>query len=495
MSTIAKGGRPSGRAAGRATHFGARAAHFGRQAARRPTNTISRAGERGAHYGGRGLHHVGRAARPAVSAGRRAAQSTAQNARNAAHVVRSASQGAQGIGQAGGNAAKKLANRVIGRNPNANPQQNQSVAQQARKKMVNKGLRTAGTAFGGVGRVAAEGIILLKDNKRFRDALLYGSLAIILFIISLFLSSSPNPQAAQNAANQNTTNPMQITVSCTPSGTKGADLAVGQKSVCTIVVSDTQTVSDISVVATIYKFAQYDPGSATVTSTTSTLKAGTYNATNDTVTWDAKALKLNLTAPVSLTFTITVTKTTNTEATPIVVNGTPSGGAGGGIPANTNTCGGKYTADISKNWLLKKNFGDPNCDMPDNNTFATYLKQQDPTNGAKWFVVVQCESGYDPNAWNDPNSVNNQGQKTPDAAGAWGLFQDGSSAFMTPASLYGNNGRPTETVANIKTPAGLPMPTWGYGGQWDRGDIDWKTQVANAIQLLKARGWAYWGCS
>lgn len=66
---------------------------------------------------------------------------------------------------------------------------------------------------------------------------------------------------------------------------------------------------------------------------------------------------------------------------------------------------------------------------------------------------------------------------------------------MTPASLYGNNGRPTETTANIKTPAGLPMPTWGEGGQWDRGDIDWKTQVANAIQLLKARGWAYWGCS
>lgn len=435
MSTIVKGGRPSGRAAGRAAHFGARANHFRRQAARGPTNTVKRAGERGLHYAGRGAHYAGRAAKPATDAGRSAAQSTAQNARNAARVIRTASKGAQGAGQAGGNAAKNLANRVIGRNPNANPQQNKSVAAQARNKMVNKGLRTAGTAFGGVGRVAAEGIILLKDNKKVRDAILYGSIAIIFFILSLFLSGSPNPQAAQNAANQNTTNPLTITVSCTPSGQKGADIAVGQKSVCTIVVSDTQSVSDISIVATIYKFAQYDAGSATVTSTTSTLKAGTYNPTNDTVTWDAKNLKLNLTAPVSLTFTITVTKTTNTDATPIVVNGTPEGGAGGGVPANTNTCGGKYTADISKNWLLKKNFGDPQCDMPDNNTFATYLKQQDPTNGAKWFVVVQCESGYDPNAWNDPNSVNSLGQKTPDAAGAWGLFQDGSSAFYDPSKF------------------------------------------------------------
>lgn len=418
--------------------------------------------------------------------GNSASGTAGQNIKNAYNKARDIG---KNPGQAGGNAAKSLANRAIGRNPNATPKR--SPAQEARRKAVNKAIEAGGAAAGGpYGKIAAKVIILVKDNKKIRDIILYGTPAVVLFIFSFFLSGSPNPQAAQNAANATQTNPISVSVICSPTGQKGADLKAGDKSVCIITVSDTQSTDDISVVATIYKYATYVLNSATASSGNNQVKAGTYDAQNGTVTWDAKKLKLSLTAPVSLTFTITVTKT-DPQATPIVVVANGSGGAGGGIPPNTNTCGGKYSADISKNWLLKSNFGDPQCDMPDNNAFATYLKQQDPTNGAKWFVVVQCESGYDPNTWRDPN----ESPHTPDASGAWGLFQIGSSAIMNPLTLYSSGRTATVSPSNVKQKPGLPMPTWGNGGQFDRGDTDWKSQVNDAINLLKARGWGYWGCA
>ncbi len=134
------------------------------------------------------------------------------------------------------------------------------------------------------------------------------------------------------------------------------------------------------------------------------------------------------------------------------------------VPPSADTCGGKYKLTSP----LKMNFGDPQCNF-NKDALYSQLKTEDPANADVWFnKVVPCESGYNPNAYAGPSTG------TPDAAGAWGLYQMGSA-----------------------NPPGSPPPAPGKNGINDRGDVPWTIQTTNATTYGKkiARLGAYWACA
>ncbi len=149
------------------------------------------------------------------------------------------------------------------------------------------------------------------------------------------------------------------------------------------------------------------------------------------------------------TYCISTENECDSAATPTAPPQASGGGAGVPQPGQ---CDKKYKL----NNPLKKNFGDPNCDFTKDG-LSKLLKELDPKNADKWFnKIIPCESEYNPNAY-APFS------HSPDPAGTWGLFQMGR----------------------------------GRNGQYDHGDVEWKTQVRNAVQYNKGIGGSfdYWGCN
>lgn len=125
-------------------------------------------------------------------------------------------------------------------------------------------------------------------------------------------------------------------------------------------------------------------------------------------------------------------------------------------PSNTDCGKPEYDRYIKKN-PTKKNFGDPRCNF-DKNTLYKMLQTMDSTNADRWFFqIAPCESSYNPNAFVSQAEIG-----TPDAAGAWGLFQMGSSK-----------------------PPGSPPPAPGKNGPYDRGDVNWQVQASNATTYGK----------
>lgn len=122
---------------------------------------------------------------------------------------------------------------------------------------------------------------------------------------------------------------------------------------------------------------------------------------------------------------------------------------------NNNTCGNSGYSRYMQINPTHKNFGDPSCNMSKDKLYAI-IKQLDPDNVDRWFfVVVPGESGYNPNAYAPPSTG------TPDAGGAWGLFQMGQ----------------------------------GKNGDYDHGNVDWIKQTFNAINYRKITingSWRYW---
>jgi hypothetical protein len=151
----------------------------------------------------------------------------------------------------------------------------------------------------------------------------------------------------------------------------------------------------------------------------------------------------------------------------------PAGGggpiSGNYVPPSDDACGGKYTKDIKRNYLLPKNFGDPQCNFSED-ALRTLLMQLENNNEEFvnfWYVtIVPHESGFNPNAWNAPDDASQAGL---DPQGAWGLYQKGSSK-----------------------PPGSPPPAGGLGGPLDRGDVNWETQTKNAIEANRAAGCDFW---
>ena len=122
---------------------------------------------------------------------------------------------------------------------------------------------------------------------------------------------------------------------------------------------------------------------------------------------------------------------------------------------------------------LQLNFGDPSCTFTKPKLLAL-LQQLDSVNHTNdagiWFnTVVSGESGYQPNAYFRCGG----GYCTPDANGAWGMYQMGSSVNGPGKSGNGQN------------------------GQYDRGDVSWELQTTNAINYnlelaKKSIKWHYW---
>lgn len=222
-----------------------------------------------------------------------------------------------------------------------------------------------------------------------------------------------------------------------------------------------------------------------------------------TATWNLKdfvasqgGILSNPTATLNIKLKATVDKLTivnQAQGSVIGANAVPSQPAGVPIgdylPPNDNNCSGKYSLG---NRFLPKNFGDPSCNYTKDQAYDL-LKQQDPGNADWWFYqVMACESGYNPNAWLDPDNI----PHSPDAGGAWGLVQDGSSAILTPDSLYQNySSRRSVTTSDMTQLPGLAPDIWGHGGEYDRGDVNWQIQIKNAVELLKVRGKGYWACA
>lgn len=143
------------------------------------------------------------------------------------------------------------------------------------------------------------------------------------------------------------------------------------------------------------------------------------------------------------------------------------GSAASYLPPVMDACGGKYRL----NNPINQNFGDPDCKF-NKDDLIKELQSQDAANADRWISIIQCESSFNPNAFN--------GNGTPDPGGAWGLFQDGHS--FPP-------GQPP-TAPGQKAAGG---PTREY----DRGDTVWRLQVSNAVNLAKGLSslGSYWACA
>lgn len=136
----------------------------------------------------------------------------------------------------------------------------------------------------------------------------------------------------------------------------------------------------------------------------------------------------------------------------------------GNFPPTDDNCDGTYALDNPLG-----NFGDPNCDFGID-PFFDEVDRLDPANAETWTCLALYESGFNPNAYN-PNASAGQ---------AFGLFQMGHAAYPQ---------------------YGLDYQIADPGTEFDRGDVEWKVQIANAInynnQLLGGdffndQGVSYW---
>ena len=337
----------------------------------------------------------------------------------------------------------------------------------------------AGTAVGntvkGLGKAVGEGALQLIPGgiavsqaiKNLKIVIFAIIAIIILFAYLVFQLSGGllNPQSPSSQTSS--ANPLQVYVTCNPSGTKDAPLQVGSTSVCTIIVTDTESPDDITIVATVAPFAQYVLKSATYNGTS----GGTYAATTggDTVTWDAKQLNIPLTSPTfTLTLTVKLTQPYNGAAQggPISVIATPAGGAS----ATNNDCHSVYSAYMSQIQIVLTrlnitgaNYGDPNCALveqdPNGNWIINkdkelaYLKTILPTQKAEgvFTCMIPNESSYNADAFNPGSTSATNGSGTP---GAFGLLQMNAQGFS-------NTGQPS-----------------------DVGDVIWSQQLSNAVNWV-----------
>lgn len=273
----------------------------------------------------------------------------------------------------------------------------------------------------------------------------------------------------------------------------------------------------------LYRITASYPGTAQDVTVTDHLPEGTdfdpstpppahYDPATRTVSWSVKEVvppvnglisNINTTFALNLRATagniIIVNQADGAVIGEVITPKSPVGGGGptpeGYIPPNDDSCGGRYA--LTGNRFLPKNFGNPTCMSDAELKDAVYkqLQKDDAANADWWyFQVLACESGYNPNAWLDPDTLV-EGYRSPDAGGAWGLFQDGSSANF-PDRLYSSNRTESVTLDKASELPGRPPPAVGHSKDpADRGDLNWSIQIKNAVELLKGRGRGYWACA
>ena len=313
-------------------------------------------------------------------------------------------------------------------------------------------------------KLAERGLIFFFTKTPVGPAILGG--AIVLFLVVMFLLFIFNDKEEEKRANENAILET-LTVEKVKILPPLLDAKVGDIVTFTITVKDTKPAQEVIVIDHLP-----DGISLLDADITSDWQVRLFNPTAKTITWKASE---NVTAPLlnPPNFTITIKYKVTKDKTHLVtwaeVNtiGAVGGISGTWVAPSNILCNGKDAAGALGN-TIGKNFGNPQCNFSKDKLFAL-LKQADPANADVWFnKIVPCESGYNPNAYANPNTG------TPDAAGAWGLYQMGSSS-----------------------PPGLPPPAEGKNGINDRGDLNWEIQTENATTYGKKIGslGRYWSCA
>lgn len=134
----------------------------------------------------------------------------------------------------------------------------------------------------------------------------------------------------------------------------------------------------------------------------------------------------------------------------------------GSNPASDNDCGKPEYLKYMQINPYPLNFGDPNC------TFSVEgltqeIRKRDPANERIWLYIALRESTYNPLAYNGSSR----------SGSAWGLFQMGHAAYPQYGIDY--------QIADPDT-------------EYDRGDVEWPTQVFNAVSYngLIGNSFCYW---
>lgn len=296
-------------------------------------------------------------------------------------------------------------------------------------------------------KVARELLLLIVKSPYFWIAVLI--IYVILFIISILGA------VFQDAQGNNSKAPSLLTLTKTGPATA----TVGQNLTYTINAQYKGSAQELTIVDKLPTGVNYVSSNPT----------GVYDATARTVTWNTKSLNVLLTNPANWSVTVVLRATSNNVKIVNQATATVTGGASGEyVSPSTSDCNNANYKSYMNKTPLKKNFGDPMCDFSKDELFKQ-LQTEDPTNADIWFnKIVPCESGYNPNAYAGPQTG------TPDARGAWGLYQMGSS-----------------------NPPGSPPPAEGKNGPNDRGDVPWRMQTSNATTYGKKIGslGRYWACA
>jgi Mannosyl-glycoprotein endo-beta-N-acetylglucosaminidase len=264
-----------------------------------------------------------------------------QDLRSGANAAKGLSNFVRNPTKAGANGAKNAFKKLTGRN-NAKDQQARSGA----RKVADKVKEKANQAVKKVRRrvrnelekkavlAAAEtgGLSLLTFAATRYKTTFYIIAGVVLFFILLFISGDSSAVSLSNnyltaIQNQDQNTEPTTTDTCEPAQFTGDSF--GKTSVCTITVTYTGSADDIIVTDTPL------PGEAFV----SAGQGGTYDSATNTVTWDAKKLKLQLN-PVNFSVSVTFRITTHQinlsvhDAYAINPTGLTSGG-GGSVTACT----------------------------------------------------------------------------------------------------------------------------------------------------------------
>lgn len=298
----------------------------------------------------------------------------------------------------------------------------------------------------------------LTSKKFYRNLVIFTLIPIGVILMLLFDSSSFDP-------------PKQMTPgSNTPSSSDNCvppTVNKGQESVCTITVTDTASAQDIVITDMPLAGEKF----------VSAGQGGKYDATTNTVTWDAAKLGLQLN-PVNITVTVTLQVTTGQDNVavhdaytiiPTGLTGANGGGSGaipGNVPPNTDNCSGVYAAYMAAT-PGHQNYGDPTCSLVekdpngnaiiDKDKILSELQTLKSSEAMGWFIcVVPNESGYNANAYLGASTS---------GFGAYGLVQ------MNPTG-HGNN-------------------------KYDNGEVNWPLQLSNGINYNDSTGhtFAYWPTS
>lgn len=322
------------------------------------------------------------------------------------------------------------------------------------------GAASGGSAAVGGAAAASSPVLLIV-------LIVVGILILIIIIIVMM--------AGAGGASQNQTSDLKITKA------GPTEAQIGDELLYQITVIYPKQATDIVITDNIPDGTEYISSDQKTT-----CDNGECNTTSKVVTWNLKDILPVQNGAISNANTILVLKLRATANNSFLVNraeGTvtpyvPRPDTGGGPPAegfvpaapHTTDCSGKYNFSKWPDQNPLGNFGDPQCNFSKDNLYKhLQTKESNPEFVNIWFnMVVPVESGYSPDAFAPPVGV----QCSLDCAGAWGLYQMGSSS-----------------------PPGQAPPAPGKNGPLDRGDVNWEVQTTMAInynrELLKCN-FRYW---